>query len=383
MKITGRIYELYREKTQAACLLAVEAGKNRIRAAAVSRRDCSLIFTETYEGPGTETKLKVKLQKWQAVLEDAETVFVLPPDAAASCSFTLPPMADGEKEQAVKWEIMQRLGWDEENNYYGWVIYGSRAEAASVPRSAADSLLAAAGNFKKAGIAAPWPVCTDEEIANIKRKENFFADGKDMETAAEYRACLDAALGQALGRRLLYVRTAGRAKGAGSGAALKLCLPLAAAAAAAVFFCAVWTAAEWHREKGRLASLNAQLAAEAVWQQRYEEAARTEKEIRSLTEKLAAIRRSRPDWAAAADGLGRLTPEGCWLERLEFGGSKGMLLQGGALSEADLKKMRDNIRESGLYGREELLETSGRQAAGTEYIHFAMRLQPVKGGEHE
>lgn len=385
MGLLEKIRMIYGQKRQQGCLLAVEAAGGYIRAAAVRRGSCHLLFAETYEGEDAAAKLQVKLRKWQAMLEAAEVIFLLPPESVRTCRFALPDMTEKEREQAVPWEIMQRLGWDEENFYYGWSPAGRQEIlAAAASKDVIGRLLAAAGDMQAACAAAVVPLCTEEEIMRLEPESSFFAFPEDDDFRHRYGVCLDAALGCCLNRApLLFRIPAQKGRAAGRKAALA-CLYGAALVIGAALLLSVRTAALSYREGQMLAEAEKTLAGMTVWQQRSRLAADMDAEIRRLTEKTAELRQTQQDWAAAAGSMGRLLPRECWLERLDFDGSNGLTLQGGALTEADLEKMQENIKKSGLYGKAELLSAESRQnASGTGYMLCRLRLQPLKEKNNE
>lgn len=279
------------------------------------------------------------------VEENAACIFSLNADYFYTEELRLPLLPEREQKQALAWEARQCVPWEEESYTY---ICAEQERSGQQVRlnlyalpltiSKGISLLAGKLYLRLHAVSAEIPAqeavsawFAGGEMPDLLPKRRFWQ--KNLALAQQY--CYKAAA--------LW---------------LLLCMLVYAGA-----FAGRYLAQEKVREAQRI------LTQQSKWEQRYQESAAWQTELKRLQKISKKLRAQRILWSGELENLCRMIPSGCWLTLVEPGKNKAGLLQlkGNALDLQTVQDFAQSLQESGKYQRVQLVY-SGSNAAVYEYV---------------
>ena len=147
----------------------------------------------------------------------------------------------------------------------------------------------------------------------------------------------------------------------------------------------------WQRAKSAWLEADRQLMPFHSVKEAYEESKKTDYLIRLYQQTLQHISRTEPVWAPALQTIGKVIPEGCWLDGVKQKQTKyGQLeIKGCALSLAQVTDFLEKLEHSGLFSKVRLVESGARRSVlkdrrdnGKTIVSFLLlaELTPEKGG---
>lgn len=134
-------------------------------------------------------------------------------------------------------------------------------------------------------------------------------------------------------------------------------------------------------QANKIEHLQEQITAMSMWQQRYASVQKLEHDIHERDNKLNVLAKEQFDWGNFLELLGRIVPEGCWINKVQQNEQQDeVLLYGRAEKLSDLEVFIEGLRNSDRITSVELVETRDEQKKNL--ISYTVCL--MKGGsKHE
>lgn len=134
-------------------------------------------------------------------------------------------------------------------------------------------------------------------------------------------------------------------------------------------------------QANKIEHLQEQITAMSMWQQRYASVQKLEHDIHERDNKLNVLVKEQFDWENFLELLGRIVPEGCWINKVQQDEQQDeILLYGRAEKLSDLEVFIEGLRNSDSITSVELVETRDEQKKNL--VSYTVRL--MKGdSKHE
>ena len=134
-------------------------------------------------------------------------------------------------------------------------------------------------------------------------------------------------------------------------------------------------------QANKIEHLQEQITAMDIWQQRYASVQKLEHDIHERDNTLNVLAKEQFDWGNFLELLGRIVPEGCWINKVQQNEQQDeILLYGKAEKLSDLEGFIEGLRNSDSITSVELVETRDEQKKNL--VSYTVRL--MKGGsKHE
>lgn len=134
-------------------------------------------------------------------------------------------------------------------------------------------------------------------------------------------------------------------------------------------------------QANKIEHLQEQITSLGMWQQRYASVQKLEHDIHERDNTLNVLAKEQFDWGNFLELLGRIVPEGCWINKVQQNEQQDeILLYGKAEKLSDLEVFIEGLRNSDSITSAELVETRDEQKKNL--ISYTVRL--MKGvGKHE
>lgn len=127
-------------------------------------------------------------------------------------------------------------------------------------------------------------------------------------------------------------------------------------------FLAVRSGIRWHHTKREWLEADRQLIPLRTVKTDYDESKQTDHRIKMYRQVLSGIGRTDPPWSLALRTIGRIIPEGCWIDELQQKQthSKRLVIKGCAFHLGQITEFLERLERSGVFSEVQLLE-SGTQ----------------------
>lgn len=134
-------------------------------------------------------------------------------------------------------------------------------------------------------------------------------------------------------------------------------------------------------QANKIENLQEQITALSMWQQRYASVQKLEHDIHERDNTLNVLAKEQFDWENFLELLGRIVPEGCWINKVQQNEQQDEILLYGRVEKlSDLEVFIEGLRNGESFTSIELVETKDEQKKNL--VSYTVRL--MKGGsKHE